>query len=252
MRVEKLLKRLKREFIKVNVLQASLDSIILFLTVNLTLFLFSLQLIEGFSNIEALAALTLVFFLIDLAYRTKNYRLEIYEEKNPELQEVLRTARDNLDSNNIVSQALFDDLLERSRSVTSESIVPSKIIIQKSIAVGILSFLTVLSGVAGFHVQANGGEVLPGMESVQEFVGDEPDEEFELQNSTDIFGDPEDIGEPGSVVDFEIEGEGNASESEPSYRELDEEDVFMEVSGPETDEDIDLAKEYMLEIREFR
>ncbi len=251
MRVEKLLKRLKREFVKINVLQASLDSILFFLTLNLILFLFSLQLIEGFTNIEALTGLTILFFLIDLGYRTKKYRLEIYEEKNPELHEVLRTARDNLESNNIVSQSLFDDLLERSRSITSESIVPSKKIIQKSIAVGILSFLTVLSGIAGFHIQGNGGELLPGAESIQEFVGEESDEEFELRNDTEIFGEPQDIGEPGSVVDFEIEGEGETSDSSHGYRELDEEEVFMDISGPETDEDIELAKEYMVAIREF-
>jgi len=251
LRVEKLLKRLKREFVKVNILQASLDSIIFFLISNLILFLFSLQLIEGFSNIEALTGATLIFFILDLGYRTKNYRLEIYEEKNPELHEVLRTARDNISSNNIVSQALFDDLLERSRAITSESIVPSKIIIQKSIAVGLLSFLTVTSGIADFHIQGNGGEILPGTDSIQDFISDDTDEEFELRNDTDIFGEPQDIGEPGSTVDFNITGEGESTESDPLHRDLQEEDIVMDASGPQTVEDIELAKEYMLAIREL-
>ena len=46
MRVEKLFKRLKREFLKVNFLQACLDSLLFFLSANLVLFLFSLRFSE--------------------------------------------------------------------------------------------------------------------------------------------------------------------------------------------------------------
>lgn len=251
MRVEKLLKRLKREFIKVNFLQASLDSILFFLTANLFLFLFSLQLIEDFSNLKALAVSTILFFLIDLGYRSKSYRLEIYEEKNPELQEVLRTARDNLDSNNIVSQALFDDLLDRSRSVTSESIIPSKKIIQKVIAVGLLSFITVISGIADLNVTSNGGEVLPGTDSIKEFVGVGDDDEFYLRNDTEIYGERKDIRDPEGLVEFDITGEGDNEESEISDRGIDPEDIVLDVSSPGVSEDLELAKQYSLAVKEM-
>ncbi|MFB6147760.1 MAG: hypothetical protein ABEJ66_02640, partial [Candidatus Nanohaloarchaea archaeon] len=122
MRVEKLLKRLKREFVKVNFMQATLDSLLFFLSLNLVLFLFSVRIISTFTNAEVLGFLSLLFLVVDMFYRTEHYRLEIYEQKNPQLEEVLRTARDNLDRQNIVSQALFDDLLDRARKVTSESI----------------------------------------------------------------------------------------------------------------------------------
>ncbi|MFB6115441.1 MAG: hypothetical protein ABEK04_04040, partial [Candidatus Nanohalobium sp.] len=117
--------------VKVNVIQASLDAIGLFLVLNLVTFLFSIQLVSGLGNPPILLGVSVVFFLGDLIYRVRNYRLEIYEEQNPELKEVLRTARDNLDKSDIASQALFDDLMERARSVTSESIIPSKFIIQR-------------------------------------------------------------------------------------------------------------------------
>lgn len=254
MRVEKLLKRLKREFVKVNILQASLDALLFFLSLNLFLFLFSLQLIEDTTNTRALAAVSTVFFVGDLIYRSRKYRLEIYEEKNPELHEVLRTARDNLDSKNIVSQALFDDLLTRSRKITSESIIPSKQIIQKAIAVGMLSFLTVISGLVGFNITSNGGEILPNTDSIKEFtgIGGEPeDREFELRNGTEIYGDSRDIRVSEGIVEFDISGEGESESSENLIQGLEPEEIVLDVSEPELSDDLDLAKEYSVAIREM-
>jgi len=196
MRVEKLLKRLKREFIKVNLLQASLDSLIFFLTANLFLFLLDITLTPSLSNETVLAFLTFFFLTADLVYRTKNYNLEIYEQKNPELEEILRTARDNLDEQNIVSQALFDELLDRARTVTSESIIPSKRIIQKILVVGTMSFLTVLSGITSFQIQEDGGEILPSFDEVENVLKGEEDEGFQLRNDSEIYGEEEDIDTP--------------------------------------------------------
>jgi len=250
-RVEKLLTRLKREFIKVNILQACLDTIIFFLTSNLILFLFSLQLVSGTSNIKSLTILSTVFFLFNITYRTKNYRLEIYEEKNPELKEVLRTARDNVKKSNIASQALFDELIKRSRSVTSESIIPSKKIVKKSIAVGILSLITVTSGIVNFNITENGGEILPEIDRLEEIVQGENGGEFELNNDTDIFGEPRDMNNTGTPVEFNITGEGESSEAEPSINTDEQEEMFVDNSNPDEVEDIELAKKYMIEIREL-
>ena len=166
MRVEKLFKRLKREFLKVNFLQACLDSLLFFLTTNLVLFLFSVRFTSAGRNFQYLLPITAIIFIADFYYRSRNYNIEIYEEKNPELRERLRTARDNIGSNNIVSQALFDEILDLSRSVSSESIIPSKKIIQKMIAIGIISFLTVMSGIFNFQVLDEGREILPDGDSV--------------------------------------------------------------------------------------
>lgn len=251
MRVEKLLKRLKREFIKVNLLQASLDTLLFFLTGHLILSVFSLQVTESFTNPQSLLGLSAIVFGADLVYRTKNYRLEIFEEKNPELQERLRTARDNLDSQNIVSQALFDEVLDRSRTVTSESIIPSKQIIQKMLAVGILSFLTVLSGIANFQVLEDGGEILPKVDQLQQQITGEKDKGFELKNASEIYGDKKDIDVSDNLVDFNITGSGKTSESELESSNIQPEDVTLDVSGPALSEDLELAKKYSLAIKDF-
>ncbi len=250
MRVEKLLKRLKREFVKVNLLQASLDALLFFLSVNLVLFLFSIEIIPGFSDTKALAILTFFFLIGDLYHRAKNYNLEIYEYENPELEEVLRTARDNLDQRNIVSQALFDDLLDRARKVTSESIIPNKKIIQKIIVVGILSFLTVFSGITGFQIQEDGVELLPSVERFEEYIGGGEDE-FQFRNTTQIYGDAEDVDAADMDIDFNITGEGERLEDE-GMASPEPEDMTLDVTGDSIDEDLELAKEYSLAIREMR
>lgn len=244
MRIEKLLEQLKREFIKVNLIQASLDSLLFFLTANIVLFGLSIRVFETVSNIQALAGATFVFLLGDLAYRTYNYRLEIYEEKNPQLQEVLRTARDNIDQQNVVSQALFDEVVDRARSVSSESIIPSKRIIQKILAVGFLSFLTVLSGMADFRLNGQGGAVL---DTIQQFTQDQ-DDNFTLYNSSEIFGEPREIS--GGDINFTIEGGSNSSQ-EGVNPYASSEDVVMESAPEGLQDDLLLAKRYSLAIKEF-
>ena len=249
MRVETLFKRLKREFIKVNFLQACLDTLMFFLTGNLVIFLFSLNITSYLPNTQALLGLSGLFFIADLVYRARNYQLELYEQKNPELHEILRTARDNLDKNTIASQAMFDELMNRSRSVTSESIIPSKRIIQKVVIVGLLSFLTVVSGLADFQIIRNsGGEIIPDLGS----LGDQEDEdEFELRNASDIYGEPEDIEVSDQLVNFTIEGEGEARETDLGSSNARPEEVVLDVTGSSISEDMELAKQYSLAIKEF-
>lgn len=245
MKIEKLLKRLRREFIKVNVLQASLDSLIFFLAGNLFLFLSSTRLLESVSNTEVLGFLTLVFLSGDLAYRYRNYRLEIYEEENPELQEVLRTARDNIDRENVVSQALFDEVVSRARSVTSDSIVPSKRIIQKILVVGGLSFLTVISGITGLQLGNGNGSI-----SELGFLQDSTQKDnFTVRNASLILEDPENIDYKSSI-NFSIEGNGNADRQ--GITTAGREEQFRYESSPETlGEDLGLAKRYSLEIKKI-
>lgn len=249
MRVETLFKRLKREFIKVNLLQACLDTLMFFLCFNLVLFLFSLTITSYLPNNQALLVVSAVFFLADLTYRARNYQLEIYEQKNPELHEILRTARDNLDKKNIASQAMFDELMDRSRSVTSESIIPSKKIIQKVLVVGILSFITVISGLADFQIiRDNGGELIPDISNLGQ---QKAEDEFELRNASDIYGESQNIDVSDQLVNFTIEGEGEATETDLGSSNARPEDVVLDVTGASMSEDMELAKQYSLAIKKF-
>ena len=251
MRVEKLFKRLKREFLKVNFLQACLDSILFFLSANLLLFLFSLRFTSAGRNLEYLIPLSILIFTLDFYYRSQKYNIEIYEQKNPELRERLRTARDNLESTNIVSQALFDEILNISRSVSSESIIPSKRIIQKMLAIGIISFITVLSGILNFQIMDQGGEILP--ENTDEIINQITQEEdsFEIKNSSEVYGEEPDA-EVDGLINYSIEGSGRVEDTETGSRDREVENIALGETYSGMERNLELAKEYSLAIKEFQ
>ncbi|MDY6770065.1 MAG: hypothetical protein SVU88_03765 [Candidatus Nanohaloarchaea archaeon] len=247
--VNHVLKRLKREFIKVNLLQASLDALIVFLALNLLLFLFSIEIIPGVSTTLLLAAAGLAVFLADLAYRAHQYRLEIYEERNPELREILRTARDYRHRDTFVTRAMVQDLLNRMREVTSDSIIPTRRLIQKILVVGALSFLTLASGVTSFQLQEQGGALLPSLDR----GGEEPEDRPVLRNTSEIYGERSDIGASDLDLGFNITGEGKQRQSQgehPAFRSG--EDAALETTERQLSEDLVLAKRYSVAVKELR
>lgn len=251
MKIEDLLKRLKIEFIKVNLIQASLDSIIFFLTSNLVFFLFSIRVVDSIENYFFFGILTVFFFIGDLVYRIRTYHLELYEEKNPELKEVLRTARDNLNKSNTVSEALFDEVMDRARKVTSESIIPSRDIIQKIFAIGILCFLTVGSGLVDFQLRYSTSSILGDMNLPGE-AGEQNDSEgSRILNSSDILGESTEIDIDRRELDFEISGTGESSRSEFSF-EAAGGNLSFRSADQRSDEDLELAKRYSLAIKDFQ
>ncbi len=253
MRVERLLRRLKLEFVKVNVLQAALDSILLFLGLNLATFFIGLNVMRGVSNAVVLAVLSSLFFLADLGFRASRYHLELFEERNPELKEALRTARDNLDEDSIVAQSLFEDVLDRARGVKSESIVPSGLIIQKILAVGALSFMTVVSGVADLQLleSTGGAGVLPDVTQVSGGGDEESSEgEVDIRNASKIYDDGNEIEVSERLINFSVEGEG---ETDPSDRQAEQQrrsqDLGFTASPSRLEDDLGLARRYSLKVR---
>lgn len=251
MRVEKLFKRLKREFLKVNFLQACLDSLLFFLSANLVLFLFSLRFSGGVRNLEVLIGISVLVFALDFYHRSKTYNIEIYEQKNPELRERLRTARDNIETNNIVSQALFDEIIDISRSVSSESIIPSKKIVQKMLAIGIISFLTVLSGIFNFQILEHGNEIIPEDNNIIDRITPGENENYTLNNGSDIYGEEESIDVEGEI-NYSIEGSGEAESSTGGSSNRGPGDLALGETYSGIEENVQLAKEYSLAIKEFK
>lgn len=245
LKVEKLLKRLKREFIKVNLIQAALDSIILFLGTNLVLFLLNITLIDSAMHFRVLLAGAAAFLIIDWVLRSRKYSLEIYEEENPEFREILRTTRDNINNQDIVAQAMFDDLLERARNVTSESIIPGTQIVKKIILVGSLSFLTALSGVVNIQIQEETSQVFNELELNE--ISQEGEEKI-FGNKSEILGEPKDI-DSATDLDINVTGEGTGGTTDNSRR-LEEEQMDFKAANPGLTEDVQLARQYSLAIRD--
>lgn len=247
MKVEKLLRRLKIEFVKINFLQACLDAIIVFLLGNIAVYTLDLELTGPYSNFHVLIGATSVFFVLDLIYRVRKYNVELYEEKNPELNEILRTARDNIDNKNIASQALFDELVETARDVTSESIIPSQDIIKKVLVIGALCFLTIFSGLLNIHIEGPDQALFPELGGDNE--GNQ-EQDIDVRNGSQILGEPTDIDIQERDLQFEIQGTGKASEQEFSFR-AENEDFTVDSTMSGIDEDRNLAKRYSDSLRQL-
>ncbi|GEM_PF-460269 len=251
LKIEDLLRRLKVEFFKINLIQASLDAIILFLALNLSSFLLSLQLIGLRKDYYLLGGISILFFVGDLLYRAKTYHLELYEQKNPELKEILRTARDNIDRSNTVSEALFEEVLSRTRKVTSESIIPSRKIIQKILAIGLLCFLTVGSGLVDFQLRNTTSNLVDQINSNLNNENSSQTGESRGLNRSGILGEPSNISSVERKLDFDIQGSGKSEESELNYETVEGDLMRSDSNGDINTENLDLAKRYSLEIKKF-
>lgn len=242
MRIETLLKRLKREYWKIKALQSSLDTLILALVLNFAAFLANFN-----YDRRILALIASAFLISNFLYRTRGYSVEIYESENDELQELLRTARDNLDKRDTVSEALFGDVMDRARTVSSESIIPSERIVQKLFLIGGLAILTTISGliVPVIDVDASGA-----YSQVSDLIGLQEEGERFKGNASDVLGEESDLDDTGAEVDIEIVGEGESFE-QSVLRGFEGDRELMYESSPEIEEDSRLMREYSLAIRDL-
>jgi hypothetical protein len=238
MRVEDLFKRLKREYLKVRVLQSFLDTLIVVLSLNFAAFIASYS-----YDLRALGLIGFAFFLTRFYQLSRGYSVELYEEKNQRLDELLRTAEDNLDRRDEITQALFNDVMERARKVSSESIIPSERIFQKLFLVGGLAILTAVSGLVAPAIDID----YSGFENPFSDISDIGDEEV-IGNASEVMGEPTEIDTTGTNVNITVEGEGESLD-EGFRRGLENQELRFEASDDELDEDLELAQRYSLAIR---
>lgn len=239
MRVEDLFKRLKREYYKVKLLESCLNTLILVLALNLVAF------IANYSyDIRVLAALGLSAFVIDFYIRSRDYSVEVFEHENHRLKEVLRTAEDNLDRRDTVTESLFNEVLSRARKVNSESIIPSEKVFEKLFLVGGLAIITAVSGLVAPSVDLDFDSTYERLSEIGESDG-----EIDFRrNSSEVLGEPSSIETTGSDIEINISGSGESFE-EGARTGFESRELRFEASNNEIDEDLELAKRYSLAIR---
>lgn len=248
MRVEKLFKQLKREYWKVNIFQAFLDSIIIFQVTYLVTKLAGIRSPINYPSYSVIAGLSLVFFIVNSFYRTRGYSIEIYEEENPELAEILRTARDNLDESSLPAEKLFDEVTDTARKVSSESIIPNQAILAKVIAISFLSMATVIAGVTSITDLEPQG--LTDNESMNNSnaTGQDQVPDVEFGNSSEVQGEVDNFDYQSREIDFNYrseEGQGFAPLGE-TYQG----DLFLQASSG-NNIDYQIARDYSLAIKDI-
>ncbi|MFC1722639.1 hypothetical protein ACFL0V_00715 [Nanoarchaeota archaeon] len=135
--IKKLFRELYYEVFKISLVNASADSIIFFLlALNIT-HLFNL------STYITLAA-TLLWLIGDVAFRMKKTTLRRIEHKNPNIRDILRTAKDHYNREDFMVLAMFEDLIVRMKTVSAGSILNSKEMILKVLIMCALSFSVIM------------------------------------------------------------------------------------------------------------
>jgi len=167
-------------------LNVFLESAVLFLLTHLILSVFSMPLI--FSGIVAA-----VFFAVRFYLQSRSFDLKKIEKKNPEIREMLRTANDNKENNSLMAQALFTEVLEKMRKVSSGTFINIEMILKRIGAIFVLS--VVLVGLAFFNIDiAKFDNPLAGpMATAGGFIdgltGEEPSQEGVDLADDDLYGD---------------------------------------------------------------
>ncbi len=143
--IKYLFRELYYEVFKISFLHASADAIIFFLVVlNITNIL-------TLSYYVALI-LTGLFFVSDVIFRMKKTTLQKIEAKNPDVQDILRTAKDHYNEDNFMVKAMFEDLINRMRSVSAGSLMNNKELLVKVLIMCVLSFSVIVLSAYDVHI----------------------------------------------------------------------------------------------------
>ena len=211
--VKRLFVELYYEVFKIYFLHAFTDSIIFFMVaLNITTLL-------TLSFYFALVA-ALLFLLGDVLFRMKHTTLKGIEQKNPQIRDILRTARDNVDGKNFMVLAMFEDLIQKMKSVSAGSLIDYRNLTVKILVVCVLSFSVVMVSANNIHVPKSVFDpstyynwfAKPGKERL-DFYTIEFNESDEM-----LYGDPEmaDLGD--EVIEIQI----NPSVNEISFENVKE------------------------------
>ena len=131
------------ELTKILLLNVFFETAIIFLASHLIFSIFTMPL--WYSIIVAI-----IFFVTRFWHGMREFNLKKIEEKNPELKEMLRTASDNQDDDNLMVHALFHDVLKKMRKVSSGTFLDMSKLVRRIGTIFVLSL--VLVSIAFFNI----------------------------------------------------------------------------------------------------
>jgi hypothetical protein len=173
------------ELVKIILLNVFLSTVILFLATDLIALIFNMPL-------WYVIIISSLYFIIMLSIEVRKISIRHVEEKNPQLKEILRTAKDNMGDDSLMAHALFFEVLEKIKGVSSGTFLDFKKLMTK-IAI-IFCLAIVLVSIAFFNVNISkfDNPLEKPMAAIGGFfnkiTGQEPDNS--LVGDAEVFGDP--------------------------------------------------------------
>jgi len=137
-KIIELLKEMKIEILKLNILTTIMNTILFFFLVEIVISLFDLTV---FISLLCSA----VFFFFNFISNMKKIKLKVFEDNNPEIDEMLSTAKDNLDQDSVMVYALFDDVMHQAKKISSGSLFDVRNFTFKIIGLFVLSLILIFT-----------------------------------------------------------------------------------------------------------
>lgn len=217
-RVERAVRRVRREGQKAAAIHAVVDAAAVTLVVNLGLTVLGGPLPGPEYARQAVAVgVGLLVGVVEFGRRIRVPLVERFEDVNPEVREALRTARDaaRAGSETRVAGRLYEDVLDGLRRASSADLVSTRRIAGTVLLVVVLSVATVQASVVGLDLR-NPSEDLDGGDE------DRPDRDYGgLEDGEEILGEETDIDEGSDELDAVVGGsaggEGDDESRDRSY-----------------------------------
>jgi hypothetical protein len=204
------------------------------------------------------AAVGLVVFGVEVAWRTRRPLVEQFAAANPSLSEALRTARDAVeaDRESRIVLRLYEDVLAQLKGASSIGLLSVRRVAVTVLIVSVISIATIQLAVVDISLAGLGGP--PDADrsggTTEDYTG--------LQDGSSILGEPEDVPAGSEELEASIDttgsGSGNGSDVDSAAAYADSgfdssspvESQRAGFSERERLEDAELIREYNLRIRQ--
>jgi len=205
---------LQYELVKILLLNVFLSTVILFLIADLIALIFNMPL----WYVIAVAA---TYFIITLVSEIRRISLRHVEQTNPELREMLRTAKDNTAEDSLMAHALFYEVLDKIKRVSSGSFLDFKKLITKIATIFVLAIILVSIAFFNINITRFDNPLEKPLAFITKLVGQitgiQPDTSGVQEASEDIFGDPS----MAKLADNQLVATVNPSLDTPDFNNVD-------------------------------
>ncbi|MBI2676054.1 MAG: hypothetical protein HYX24_06355 [Candidatus Aenigmarchaeota archaeon] len=245
MDIQEMFRAMEGERLKIALFKSALNSMLVFLASNL--------IASAFSLLALSLLLAFLTFFASLYFYAKRYSMGYIEARNPQLKEMLTTARENISRKDVLTGILFRQVLARARTISFEAMASINTVYLRVFIIVILAFAT---------TQISPAYVAGQIESFGKyFSGKKVVMDVELKNSEDIFGEERLIRLGNDTLQLALQASNNEidlnSAEEPDKKAFERSEFMFDVEGSAAEtsqeklpEDFELVKAYSLKIRE--
>jgi hypothetical protein len=212
--IRNMFREVQYELVKIVLLNVFLSTVIFFLAADLIALIFGMPLLY-------VLILSGIYFIIVLVLELRKISVSRVEKSNPELREILRTAKDNQSEDSLMAHALFFEVLEKMKRVSSGTFLDFRQLMTKIAAVFVLSIILVSLAFFNINIQRFDNPFERPIAAAGAFfgkiLGQEPDASGVGGANDDIFGD----ASMAKLGDDQLTATVNPSLSTPDFSTVD-------------------------------